>query len=140
MTASQRNRRVFLASSIAAVTVAGCERDVLQETVAEAPTESLETARVSLRGFQIVAFTVGRRVVMMPTPAVRILGVVLLISGAATFLIVEYLDTELRRRTTREELSASERASIESDQSVAFKTDNGLQEAVVIGPNRYENS
>jgi hypothetical protein len=126
---------LIMASPIAA---SGCSRQEIAEATSDVPTEVLTNTRIGLRGFQIVAFTVGQRMVFLPLPAVRILGVALLVSGVATFLVVEYLDVELKRRIVREELSDKERIAIESNLAVEFQTDNGLTESVALGPNRYE--
>ena len=71
-------------------------------------------------------------------PAVRILGVALLTSGLVTFLVIEYLDEELRRRSVREALEDQERTAIESQLAVEFITENGFKESVALGPNQYE--
>ena len=61
--------------------VPGCSgdrvTDAVTDVVEEVPTETLESVHVGLRGFQLVAFMVGKRVVRLPHPAVRILGVAL---------------------------------------------------------------
>jgi hypothetical protein len=54
-------------------------------------------------------------------------------------LAIEYLDDELKRRKIRQELSEEERASIEARLAVVFTTENGLEEQVQLGPNRYES-
>lgn len=135
-----QRRQALLAMISAPVVASGCSRDEIAEATAEIPTEVLDNTRIGLRGFQIVAFSVGQRVVLLPHPAVRILGVALLVSGVATFLVVEYLDVELKRRSVREELSDDERIAIESDLAIEFETENGLTESVALGPNQYEEA
>ena len=132
-------RDAILVIAASAITVGGCDLSGLDEQVAELPTPTLENAGVSLKGFQLVAFTVGRRLVQLPHPAVRILGVALLTSGAATILVVRYLDIELRKRSIREALEENERAAIESELAVEFTTENGYTEKVALGPNEYES-
>ena len=83
---------------------------------------------------------VGKRLVQLPHPAVRILGVALLTSGAATYLVIEYLSVELNKRSVREALAEEERVTIESALAVEFVTENGLNETVALGPNQYEPS
>lgn len=121
----------------------GCSGDpvgtAVTDAVEEVPTDALERVHVGLRGFQLVAFMVGKRVVRLPHPAVRILGVALVSTALVSLLAIEYLDDELKRRQIREELSEEERSSIEAQLAVVFKTENGLDEQVQLGPNRYES-
>ena len=138
MTRIQRREAIAALAASTLAVAAGCDSGRIEEAIDNTPTETLENTRLSLRGFQIVAFTVGRRVVHLPHPAVRILGVALLTSGVATFLIVEYLDVELKRRSLREALEQDERARLESNLAVEFATENGLTESVALGPNQYE--
>ncbi len=109
------------------------------DVVEEVPTETLESFHVGLRGFQLVAFMVGKRVVRLPHPAVRILGAALVSTALVSLLAIEYLDDELKRRQIREELSEDERSSIEAQLTVVFRTENGLDEQIQLGPNRYES-
>ena len=94
----------------------------VSDAVEELPTDTIERVQVSLRGFQLIAFMVGKRVVRLPHPAVRILGVAIVSSALISQLAIEYLDDELVRRETREQLTGDERARIESQGS-------GLQDA-----------
>lgn len=123
--------------------VPGCSGDPVSTAVTEAvediPTETLESVHVGLRGFQLVTLMVGKRVVRLPHPAVRILGVALVSMALLSLLAIEYLDDELKRRQIREELSEGERSSIEAQLAVVFTTENGLDEQVQLGPNRYES-
>lgn len=139
-----RRREAILWMTGGAAAIAGCTpsdvSETVSQTVAEASTESLESTRIGLRGFQIVAFTVGKRVVQLPHPAVRILGIALVSTATVAFLAIEYLDDELSKRRIREELSQQERASIESALSVTFTTENGFEEQVALGPNQYEST
>jgi len=135
-----QRRQALMVMMSAPVVVSGCSRDEIAEATSEVPTDVLENTRIGLRGFQIIAFTVGQRIVYLPHPAVRILGVALLVSGAATFLVVEYLDVELKRRNYREGLSDEERIALESELAVEFQTENGLTETVALGPNQYEEA
>ena len=111
----------------------------VSDAVEELPTDTIERVQVSLRGFQLIAFMVGKRVVRLPHPAVRILGVAIVSSALISQLAIEYLDDELVRRETREQLTGDERSRIESQLAVVFKTLNGLEESVALGPNRYES-
>lgn len=133
-----QRRQAILAIAATSIAAGGCERQKIDQTIAETSTETLENTRVGLRGFQIIAFTVGRRIVYLPHPAVRILGVALVTSGVVTFLLIEYLDVELKRRSMREALAQREIALIESQVAVNFTTENGLTESVALGPNQYE--
>ena len=117
----------------------GTASSAVADAVEEVPTETIQSVQVSLRGFQLVAFMVGKRVVRLPHPAVRILGIVLVSTALVSQLAIEYLDDELKRREIREELSEEERASIEAQLAVVFTTENGLEEQVQLGPNRYES-
>lgn len=124
----------------------GCSGDpvstassAVADAVEDVSTQRLESIQVSLRGFQLVAFLIGKRVVRLPHPAVRILGVALVSTALVSQLAIEYLDDELKRRQIREELSEAERASIEARLAVVFTTENGLEENVQLGPNRYES-
>ena len=142
-TIERRDALLWMAAAGSGLAV-GCGTDglgqKLDQRIAETPTDTLEHTRLALRGFQIVAFAVGKRIVHLPHPAVRVLGVTLLTSGAITFLVVEYLDVELRRRSHQEELDDGGRSLLESAMAVKFLTDNGLEETVMLGPNRYEPS
>jgi len=123
--------------------VPGCTGDpvstAVSDAVEEVPTETLESVHVGLRGFQLVAFMVGKRVVRLPHPAVRILGVALVSTALVSLVAIEYLDDELKRRQVREELTEDERSSIEAQLAVVFTTENGLDEQVQLEPNRYES-
>lgn len=135
-------RREALVVLTGVLCVPGCNRNpvstAVTDAVQEIPTETLESVHVGLRGFQLVAFIVGKRVVRLPHPAVRILGVALVSTALVSLLAIEYLDDELKRRQIREELSEQERSSIEAQLAVVFTTENGLDEQVHLGPNRYE--
>ncbi len=135
----QRRQALLVMISAPAVTV-GCSRDAVSEATEEIPTSALQNTRVGLRGFQIVSMTVGQRIIFLPTPGVRVLGVALLVSGLVTLLVVEYLDVELKRRMVKEELSDAERIAAESSLGIEFQTDNGLKEFVSLGPNQYEEA
>ena len=126
--------------------VSGCNGDPIEMTservsdaVEELPTDTIERVQVSLRGFQLIAFMVGKRVVRLPHPAVRILGIAIVSSALISQLAIEYLDDELVRRETREQLTGDERSRIESQLAVVFTTQNGLEESVALGPTRYES-
>lgn len=133
-----QRRHALLAMIVAPVVTAGCSRDEVSEATEEMPTSVLQNTRIGLRGFQLVSMTVGQRIIFLPTPGVRVLGVALLVSGLVTFLVVEYLDVELKRRMVKEELSDTERIAAESSLGIEFQTDNGLKEFVSLGPNQYE--
>ena len=136
-------RREALVVLTGVLCVPGCNRNpvstAVTDAVQEIPTETLESVHVGLRGFQLVAFIVGKRVVRLPHPAVRILGVALVSTALVSLLAIEYLDDELKRRQIREDLSEEERSSIEAQLAVVFTTENGLDEQVQLGPNRYES-
>ena len=132
-----RRRMLIMAATVPVV--AGCERETVDETIAATETEMLEQGTVVLRGFAIVAYVVGARVVMLPTPGVRILGIALIISSVATKLAVEYLDIELKKRYIAENLEESEARQLESDLAVTFQLENGETEQVPLGANRYES-
>ena len=133
-----QRRQALLVMISAPAVAAGCNRNELSEATEDMPTVFLENTRVGLRGFQIVSMTVGQRIIFLPTPGVRVLGVALLVSGLVTLLVIEYLDVELKRRVVREELSDAERIAVESKLAVEFQTENGLSESVALGPNQYE--
>ncbi len=135
-----QRRDAMIAIAASTLSVGGCGSDAVDDAVADLSTPTLENARVGLRGFQIVAFMAGRRMVVLPNPAVRILGVALLTSGAVTYLVIEYLSVELNKRSVREALEEQERAEIESALAVEFVTENGFKESVPLGPNQYEPS
>lgn len=139
MTGIQRRDAMLLIAASTA-TVAGCNSRAIENTVAATETDTLQSTRVGLRGFQLVAFTVGKRLVQLPHPAVRILGIALVTSGVATFLAIEYLDVELKKRSVREALDEYERSEVEAALAVTFQTENGFDESVALGPNQYEPS
>ncbi len=129
----------MLIAVAAAPVLAGCDADAVQDAIDSAETDTLETGSLALRGFAIVAYVVGTRVVTLPTPGVRILGVVLIITSLTTKLAIEYLDVELKKRYVAEELDPSEQRQIESDLAVTFQLENGQTESVPLGPNQYES-
>ncbi|MEM8671422.1 MAG: hypothetical protein AAGG48_28135 [Planctomycetota bacterium] len=133
-----QRRQALMAMIATPVLATGCSRQEISEATEDISTDALQSTRVGLRGFQIVSLMVGQRIIFLPAPGVRVLGVALLVSGLATLLVVEYLDVELKRRTIREELSDDERIGVESSLAVEFQTDNGLTESVALGPNQYE--
>ena len=137
------NRRTLLLSAAAAsLPVAGCHSEAVSDAVAEAvediPAERIEEGIVALRGFEIVAWEVGKRVVFLPHPAIRIIGVSLLVSAGVAKLLIEYLDVELVRQKHEEDLQNEEVVELESQQSVTFKLENGYTEDVPLGPKTYQ--
>lgn len=136
---SIHRRRMLIAAVAAAPALAGCDSDTVQEAIDNAETETLETGSLALRGFAIVAYVVGTRVVTLPTPGVRILGVALIITSLTTKLAIEYLDVELNKRYVVEEVNESEQRQIEADLMVTFQLENDTSETVPLGPNQYES-
>ena len=136
---SINRRRMLIAVAAAAPGLAGCDTDSVQEAIDSAETDTLETGSLALRGFAIVAYVVGTRVVTLPTPGVRILGVFLIITSLTTKLAIEYLDVELKKRYVAKELDESEQRQVESDLAVTFQLENGQTESVPLGPNQYES-
>lgn len=134
-----QRRQALVALIATPIAVAGCRQNDFEQIADELSTDTLQNARVGLRGFQLVSFMVGQRIILLPAPGVRILGAALLVSGIATFLVVEYLDIELKRRTIREELSDDERMGLESSLALELQTENGLTEKVALGANQYED-
>jgi hypothetical protein len=143
------NRRVFFVSAAAAAALplsAGCGSDAVDEAVsstvadavADVDTATLEEGMVALRGFEIVAWEVGKRVIWLPVPAIRIIGVSLIVSAGVTKLVIRYLDVELKRRESEEILTSDEVVELESAQKVSFQLENGYSEDVVLGANQYE--
>jgi hypothetical protein len=143
------NRRVFFVSAAATAALplsAGCGSDAVDEAVsstvadavADVDTATLEEGMVALRGFEIVAWEVGKRVIWLPVPAIRIIGVSLIVSAGVTKLVIRYLDVELKRRESEEILTSDEVVELESAQKVSFQLENGYSEDVVLGANQYE--
>ena len=143
------NRRVFFVSAAAAASLplsAGCGSDAVDEAVsstvadavADVDTATLEEGMVALRGFEIVAWEIGKRVIWLPVPAIRIIGVSLIVSAGVTKLVIRYLDVELKRRESEEILTSDEVVELESAQKVSFQLENGYSEDVVLGANQYE--
>ena len=58
----------------------------------------------------------------------RILSVFIMATSISARLAVEYLDNELMRRQFEEPPAVDERASIESNGYIAFKTETGVNE------------
>lgn len=145
---NRSNRRVFLFTAAAASlpVAAGCDSgkvdravsNTVADAVADVDSETLAEGMVALRGFEIVAWELGKRVVWLPVPAIRIIGVSLIISAGVTKLVIRYLDVELKRRHTEEILTVDEAVQLESTQEVTFRLDNGYTEDVPLGPNQYE--
>jgi hypothetical protein len=67
-------------------------------------------------------------VVQLPYPGMRILSVFIMATSISARLAVKYLDNELMRRQFEEPLTVDERASIESNGYIAFKTETGVNE------------
>lgn len=137
------DRRKFMLAAVAVgIPVAGCDSetvsDVVTDVTAEVETETLADGMVALRGFEIVAWEIGKRVIWLPVPAVRIIGVSLIITAGAAKLAITYLDVELKRREAVETLLDEEVVDLESSQSVTFKLDNGYSEEFSLGPSKYE--
>lgn len=141
------HRRNFLLCVAAGIPVAaGCNTSEISDTVSatvedvteDIDTETLEEGMVALRGFEIVAWEIGKRVIWLPVPAVRIIGVSLIVSAGAAKLAITYLDIELNRREVKESLMDEELVELESGQAVKFQLHNGYSEEVPLGPNRYE--
>ncbi|TWU04880.1 hypothetical protein [Stieleria varia] len=111
--------------------------ELTRETVESLDTQTLENGKLLLRGFAIVSYMAGTRVIFLPSPGVRILGVALIFTSMATKLAVEYLDDELVRRYHTTELTESEAMAIESAGEVRFQTESGETETVALGKNQY---
>ena len=90
-----------------------------------------------MKGFALVSFAVGPRIVSLPAPGVRVVAVFLIVSGVATKIAVQYLDVQLRKRYVEEALTEEETRAIESDLAVKFQTENGDTETVQLGANQY---
>ena len=76
--------------------------------------------------------------IWLSVPAIRIIGVSLIVSAGVTKLVIRYLDVELKRRESEEILTSDELVELESAQKVSFQLENGYSEDVVLGPNQYE--
>lgn len=141
------NRRLFIgiAASSVALAAAGCSKSKVPEAVAEAvdnklqeaSTEQLRQAKVVLHGYAIVSMMIGKRLVFLPKPGMRILAVLIIATSVAAKLSLEYIDDELIRRKFEEDLTAEERSQIESSGSVTFQTESGATEDVRISPTVY---
>ncbi len=138
------NRRNMLlsAAAISVPVAVGCSKSDVSDAVEGAAegieTESLEETAVVLRGFQIISWEIGKRVIFLPIPAVRIIGVTLVVSAGVAKIAIEFLDIELTRRKVVEELSSEELIEVESDPQIQFKLENGDTESVSLGPRQYE--
>lgn len=141
------NRRLFIgiAASSVALAGAGCSKSNVPEAVAEAvdnklqeaSTEQLRQAKVVLHGYAIVSMVIGKRLVFLPKPGMRILAVLIIATSVAASLSIEYIDDELIRRKFDENLTPEERSQIESSGSVTFQTESGATEDVRISPTVY---
>ncbi len=138
---TRTNRRGLLLFAGGLGLAAGCSgqnpTELTQQAVESLDTDTLENGKLVLRGFALVSYMVGTRVVFLPTPAVRILGVALIFSSVATKLAIEYLDDELTRRHHTVEVSGDEVKAIETSAEVRFQTEHGETETVRLGPNQY---
>jgi hypothetical protein len=132
-------RRVLTRFATLSVFAAGCGGSNSGSTgpIASAPTSTLSATKVALHGYAIVAAKVGERLVRLPHPGLRILGVFLVFSAAGAELVIVYIDDELMERRIEEKLSEKEQITIESGRSVVFQTENGKEETVIIGANQY---
>lgn len=134
------SRRRMLLAATGATALVGCGSNLsetTEEMVDSIDTSTLESGKLALRGFAIVSYMVGTRVVMLPSPGVRILGVVLIFGTIATKLAIEYLDDELKKRYHTDELSEEDARQIEMDGVVKFQTEDGETESVRLSPNQY---
>ena len=140
-----RRRQFFLVSGVGLVAASGCGSSdpitdtvvAVDEAIATAETDDLRSAKLALRGYQLVSFTLGPRVMFLPYPGMRILSVVIVASGLVAKLVVDYIDDELIRRQIEEELAGEVRAQLEADGFVQFKTESGVSEKVYLGPTVY---
>lgn len=126
------NRRYLLITSGLAAISVGCDRSIvetasttLDASVDQMPTPDVKNAKLALGGYAIVAIFAGKRLVMLPHPAVRILGATLIATSFGARLLVTYLDEELEERSIQEELAEQERSKIEADGYVEYETADG---------------
>lgn len=148
------SRRQLLALSACSATVAisGCTQNSVSETlsesaeqtkekldqmVEEADTEDLVNYKVALRGYAIVSMAIAGRVVLLPYPGMRILSAAVVVTAVTASLVVEYIDEELIRRKIEETLTDAERAKIESQGYVAFRTESGVEERTYLAKKQY---
>ncbi|MEX1028036.1 MAG: hypothetical protein WD049_08525 [Candidatus Paceibacterota bacterium] len=140
------SRRTFFVTFAGALAGAsGCDRDgdgsdgtgAIGEAIDGASTEDLKTARLALRGYEIVSLTIARRVVFLPYPGMRIVAVFLVATTVAAHLVVKYIDEELIMRRIEETLSSEEKLAVEGDGYVEFETESGLLEKVYLAPTKY---
>ena len=135
-----RRNLLLTAGALAVPATVGCAPEDVQKTVENLETETLENAAMALKGYVIVSFMIGPKVVTLPAPGVRVLAVFLVVSGLASKLAIEYLDVELRKRYVEEAVTEEQMKSIEADLAVNFQLKNGDVESVPLGPNQYDES
>ena len=140
-----RRRQFFLMSGVSLAAASGCGSGnpitetvvAVDDAIATADTADLRSAKLALRGYQLVSFTLGPRVMFLPYPGMRILSVAIVASGLVAKLVVDYIDDELIRRQIEEELTSEVRAQLEADGFVQFKTESGVSEKAYLGPTVY---
>lgn len=143
MTTIER-RRFLLFSGLSAAALSGCSKDnplpsvaTVDEAIANADTDELKHTKLALRGYELVSYTLGSRLLFLPYPGMRILSVVVIASGIVAKLAIEYIDDELIRRQVEEELTGEVRAQLEANGYVEFKTASGITEKVYLAPAEY---
>ena len=144
MSLLERRRFLLLAGGSLAIT-SGCGNrgevpdaiGMIDDKIASADTDELRHTRLALRGYELVSYTLGSRVLFLPYPGMRILSVAIIASGIVAKLAIEYIDEELIRRHIEEELSPDDRAKVESDGYVAFTTQSGVTEKAFLAPTQY---
>lgn len=139
-------RSVVLSVGALWVTTSGCDKlsegteqvdEAIESTVRSASTTTLRTAKIALRGYEIVSFLIAKRVVALPMPGARIVAATLVVSAVGAKLVVDYIDEELIVRKYEEKLTPEERTSVESKGFVKFRTESGKEENVYLAPTEY---
>lgn len=152
MASISRRHWLTLSACSATVALSGCKdssvsqalsesaeqtREQIDRAVEEAATEDLVNYKVALRGYAIVSMAIASRVILLPYPGVRILSVAVVVTAVTASLVVEYIDDELIRREIQETLTDAERAKIESQGYVAFRTESGVEERTFLAKKQY---
>ena len=88
----------------------------------------------------LVSVKIGERIVHLSHPALRILGMVLIVGGTATKLEVTYIDLDQTERKEEVKLDQQEAQKLDSTKKVGFVRQDGKLEEFDIKETKSENS
>ena len=100
--------------------LAGCDKPVRTQTV--------------ILAAALIAVTIGKRMVKLPNPAMRIVGIVLVVGSE---VVIDYLDYSEGKHSEHIAISIEESHELQNTKSLAFTRQDGGIEAHAIGKETY---